>query len=359
MVPDIAKFERKLIYRKMQDKIRAYQLRKTGKPEILKIHKVSMPAPQQGEIVVRMERVGINYAEILSRQGKYSWAPARPYTPGMEGYGEVVEVGNETTTDLTVGDKVIVGGQYGMYAEYAVVKSHLAFKAIDSFTPEENAAVLVNYMTAWVALVRQARIREGDRVLIQAAAGGVGTAAVQIASKMGCEVFGTASKESKLDLIRKCGAAHAINYGKDNFAEYIQKTSGNVDVVLELVGGEVFKKSVEVLAPFGKIAVAGYASIPLQKWNPISWYKTWKDAPRYATMDMAINSHGISATHIGYLTQKPEIATGEWEQLKTFILRNGIKPVVGKIFDFEQIPNAHRFIESRESVGKIIIKLNA
>lgn len=339
-------------------KMKAYKLSRTGAPEVLQLQEVPVPKPGGNEILVKLIRTGVNYAEILSRQGKYSWAPPRPYIPGMEGYGEVVEIGKDCKTSLRAGDKVIVGGQYGMYAEYAAVKSHLVFPAIDEFSIEENSATLVNYMTAWVALVRQARISKGDRVLIQAAAGGVGTAAVQIASRMGCEVFGTASRPEKLATIKDCGAKHAINYSTDDFAEYVRNQSGSVDVVLELVGGSVFRKSQEILAPFGHIAVAGYASIPLQKWNPLSWYQTWKNAPRYATMDMAKNSHGLSATHIGYLTENPEIASKEWSSLRNFLITENIRPVVGKIFDFDELPRAHRFMESRESVGKIIIKSN-
>jgi NADPH:quinone reductase-like Zn-dependent oxidoreductase len=125
-------------------------------------------------------------------------------------------------------------------------------------------------MTAWVALMEICRLRSTDRVLIQAAAGGVGTAAVQIAKANGCEVFGTASRDSKLELIRSLGADHAINYGTDDFVKYIHNTTGGqgVDVVLEVVGGEIFRKSLEILNPFGRLVVIGFASLNLNKLNP-------------------------------------------------------------------------------------------
>lgn len=337
--------------------MKAYLLTRSGKPETLKIHDVPEPVPGDKEVKVRVETIGINYAEILSRRGQYRWAPKRPYIPGMEAYGEVVAVG-EQVKDVAVGSKVIVGNQFGAYAEYICVPDHLVFAANPEVSAEENAALVVNFMTAWVGLAKQARLSAGETVLVQAAAGGVGTAAIQIAKALGCKVYGTASRPAKLDLIRKLGADTAINYITEDFQQIIKEQEGGIDCVLEVVGGEVFKKSISLLNPFGRLVVIGYASISFKKWNPLTWWKTWKDAPKADVMAMAQGSYGISASHIGYLTEKPVIAKGAYAEMVTFINEHKIRPHVGKVFDFDQMAEAHRYIESRESTGKVVIKLN-
>lgn len=337
--------------------MKAYLLTRAGKPEVLKIHEVEEPQPKEGEVKVQIETIGLNYAEVLSRRGQYGWAPKKPYIPGMEAYGEVVEVGGGVTSTV-VGAKVIIGNQYGAYSEYICVPEHLVFNANEEISPEENAALVVNFMTAWVALVKQARISAGESVLIQAAAGGVGTAAVQLAKALGCKVYGTASRPEKLELIKKLGADVAINYTTDDFYEIIKEQEGGIDCVLEVVGGEVFRKSVSLLKPFGRLVVIGFASISLKKWNPFTWWKTWKDAPKVKVMDMAQGSYGISASHIGYLTELPAIAKSAFAEMNDFINEHQIKPHVGQVFDFNEMPEAHRFMESRKSTGKIVIKLN-
>ncbi len=327
-----------------------------GPSRSLKVSEVGEVTPETDEVKIRVETIGINYAEILSRRGQYSWAPKLPYVPGMEAFGEIVEIGS-SVTDRKIGDKVIVGGQTGSYAEYMCVKSYLAFAPPTSFSPEENASVLVNYMTAWIALKKLARLQSDDKVLIQAAAGGVGTAAVQIAHKYGCKVYGTASKSEKLELIRKLGTNVAINYATDDFEQIIKQEDGGVDVVLEVVGGEVYRRSISSLNPFGRLIIAGFASISLKKWNPVTYVKTWRDAPKVNVMEMAKGSYGVMATHIGYLTGMPQVATETVQEMLAFIDKHNIRPVVGKTFSFDQLPEAHDWIESRESFGKVVIKL--
>jgi len=337
--------------------MKAYQLKKSGKSNVLKIAELSEPDCKPNEVKVKIRKIGINYAEILSRKGLYSWAPKKPYTPGMESFGEIVAVG-EQVIKRKIGDLVITGSQYGAYAEYICVPEYLSFSPVQGFNADQNAAVLVNYMTAWVALVKLARIQKSDTVLIQAAAGGVGTAAIQLSKAMGSYVFGTASNEEKIKLIQFLGADSAINYTSSDFRKEVKKQKGGVDIVLELVGGEVFKRSFEILNPFGKMVVAGYASIPLKKWNPYTWWLTWKNAPKLQVMEMAVKTSGLMATHIGYLTANQEIAANEWADLSKFITDNHIRPVIGKNFDFDQIAMAHDWMESRNSVGKIVIDVS-
>lgn len=335
--------------------MKAYRLRKTGKAKVLKVEELDEPKPKDKELKIKVVTIGVNYAEILSRKGQYSWAPKKPYIMGMECYGEVVELGSNVEK-YKVGDKVIVGQQYGSYAEYVCASEHLCFPAFNDFSPEENAAYLVNFMTAWVGLKKLCRVESNERVLIQAAAGGVGTAAVQIANALKCKVYGTASRNEKLDLIESLGGI-PINYTTKDFYEEIMKDGGHVNCVLETVGGDVFKKSMKLLDSFGRLVVIGFASMNLKIWNPISWIKTYLDAPKVNMMNMAIESKGIFASHIGYLTENEKLTSAIWDELYAFTKDNNLKPVVGKVFEFSDLPDAHTYMESRDSVGKIVIKV--
>ena len=294
----------------------------------------------------------------MARKGFYGWAPKMPYTLGMEAYGTIEEVGGNVS-DRKVGDQVIIGTQFGCYAEKFVGHWQATSPAIKQFTPEENAAFFVNFSTAWVGLFEMAKLVTGESVLIQAAAGGVGTAAIQIAKALGCTVYGTISNPEKARLVEDLGIDHAINYLDEDFEESVMKlTDGQgVDVIQEMVGGDVFKKSVRVLKPLGRIIVMGYASMDLKKWNPISWYKTWKGVPKANLMDMSKRVYSMMAFHLGYLMKDEAIIDRIIQGLSEFVIKYNLRPVVGQTFSFDEIPKAHELMESRKSMGKIVIKV--
>ena len=337
--------------------MRAYPLTKHGGTSVLKMQEVDEPEPEEGEVKIKVSHIGINYAEILSRRGQYQWAPKKPYVPGMEAYGTIEALG--PGVDRKIGEQVVAGAQYGAYAEKMVLPEYLAFPKLPDYSDAEQAAFLVNYMTAWVALIKQARMVPEDKVLVTAAAGGVGTAAVQIAKHYGCRVLGTASKDYKINLLNDLNIDAAINYLVDDWDQQVRgfdKGSG-VDVVLELVGGDTFKKAKGLLNPFGRIVIAGVASIKWSKTNPLSWASALKKIPRYDIRKMAVGSNGILATHIGYLIKNKELSKQLWKELSSFAISHDIKPVISHIFDFDQLPQAHEYIESRKSYGKVVVKV--
>jgi NADPH2:quinone reductase len=204
-----------------------------------------------------------------------------------------------------------------------------------------------------------AKLQPDDKVLITAAAGGVGTAAVQLASKFGCKVYGLAGSQEKIDSIKSLGASGGFDYRQRNCFEKLRDATGGVDVVLELVGGDVFRESFKLINPLGRMVVAGFASLDLKKWNPLSWIKTWRDIPRVIVGKMARKSVAVMATHIGYLLEdEPERMTRIYEELKAFVLEHDIHPVIGRVFSFDEASQAHRFVESRKSMGKVLLKLD-
>jgi len=336
--------------------MKAYLLKSNGKPSVLKLTEIPDPVPGKGEVLVQLEYIGLNYAEILSRKGLYGWAPKRPYVLGMEGSGVINAVGNGVDKNR-IGQQVMIGTQYGCYAEKIVIPQERALPCIPNYSLEESAAFLVNYMTAWMALFELAKIRKDEKVLISAAAGGVGTAAVKLASKMGCQVYGLAGSQEKIDYIKSLGAKGGFNYReKDCFNKLNEETNG-IDVVIEMVGGKVYKESFNSLNPLGRLVVIGFASFDIKWWNPVSWWRTLRDIPRMKIMPLAEKSAGIMASHLGYLLNNPELMVAVYNRLKEFIIENNIKPEIGKEFSFDQVAQAHEFIESRKSTGKVILKV--
>ncbi len=339
--------------------MKAIVLSKSGGPGVLAPTEVKEPKAGKGEVRIKIEFAGINYAEILSRKGLYGWALKRPYILGMEASGTIDELGSGIN-NLEVGQKVMVGTKCGTYAEKIVVPAQRVSAVLENYSMEESASFLVNYMTAWVSLVKMAKISPGDKVLITAAAGGVGTAAVQIASCFGCRVYGMAGSEEKIELIKSYGAASGYNYRDPNCFIDLLGDTGGVDVVLEMVGGAVYKKSVDVINPFGRIVVAGFASLDLKKWNPLSWIQTWRDIPRVNVGKLAQKSVAVMSSHLGYLLEEePEQMEYILGDLKDFVKKHNIKPVIGKVFPFKEASRAHRFIESRQSYGKVLLKIGS
>ena len=327
-------------------------------PSVLQIHERPLPDVNPGEVRVKIQTIGLNYAEIQSRKGLYGWAPKLPYTLGMEAFGTIDAVADNVTAHK-IGDAVIVANQIGAYAEYISIPAEQALPAIPEYSPEENAAFAVNYMTAWVGIMEMARARPSDTILIQAAAGGVGTAAVNIAKHYGCKAYGTIGSDHKAPLLHKLGIDGIINYRSNDFRSKLLELNNDrgVDIVLEVVGGDVFRKSLKSLNPFGRVVVLGFASLDLKKWNPLSWIKTWKSIPRVNISDLATHSSGVLASHIGYLLKDTKRLMRVWSDLTQFTTKHEIRPTIGHTFSFADLPEGHRLMESRKSQGKIVIKV--
>ena len=338
--------------------MRVWTLKRTGPPEVLSLGDAPLPEAGPGEVVVAVEAIGINYAEVLSRKGLYGWAPKRPYVPGMEVAGRIEAIG-EDVEGREVGERVLCGMQHGGYAERVVVRANRALPVPSGFSMDEAAAFGVNFMTAWVALTEMARMRPEDRVAITAAAGGVGTAAVQIAAAFGCDVVALAGSEEKLGLTRTLGALHTVNYRAADFERRFDRVTVDrgLDVVLEVVGGAVFRACNERLANFGRLVVVGYAQLDYSKWNPFSWWRAWRDAPRISVSEAAVASTGLLATHIGYLLPDEDRLLGVWTALTEFVEAHDLRPIVGSTWAFEELPEAHRFMESRQSTGKLVVRV--
>jgi NADPH:quinone reductase-like Zn-dependent oxidoreductase len=314
---------------------------------VLRITEVATPVPRAGEVRVRIHVIGINFAEVLSRRGLYGWAPRLPYILGMEAFGEIDAIGDGVTTHQP-GDAVIVGTQFGTYAELICVPAERALPPPRGFTPEQNAAFAVNYLTAWIGLMEMARLRATDTLLVTSAAGGVGSAAVQIGAKFGARVIGAAGG-SKLDAVRALGADLALGY--EDLARLPP-----VDVVLEMSGGDVYRAALQHLAPMARVVIAGASAAFPRTRNPLARLAALRNLPRARIFDMLSRSYGVMSFHIGRLLDSGAVAPS-FRDLVQFTESHGIAPVVGHEFAFEEIGDAHRVLEERRNVGKLVVRV--
>lgn len=338
--------------------MKAVVLRRTGAPDVLRVEESPEPTLGPGLVRVRVEAVGLNYAEVLSRKGLYGWAPPRPYIPGMEAAGTIEAVGDGVDPGR-VGEPVVVGAQYGAYAEVMVVRQAQALPAPADWSVEERAAYPVNWMTAWVGLMEMGRLRPTDRVLVSPAGGGVGTAAVQLAAAFGCPVLALAGSDAKLERVAALGASATLNYRRAGWKERLPGNDGGagIDVALEMVGGDVFHAVKHALAPFGRVVVVGYADLDYAWWRPLSLWKAWRGMPKMTLDHMLKRSNGILSTHLGYLLGDAPRLTAIWQDLNGFVARHGLRPQVGHVLPFHEVARAHALMESRESYGKIVLRM--
>jgi NADPH:quinone reductase-like Zn-dependent oxidoreductase len=320
--------------------VRAVLLQKYGGPEVLQIREVPTPVPRDGEVRVTIETIGINFAEVLSRRGLYGWAPRLPYILGMEAFGH--------TDD---GEPVIVGTQFGTYAETICVPAGRALRPPRGFTAIESAAFAVNYLTAWIGLMEMARLRERDTVLVTSAAGGVGSAAVQLASRLGARVIGAAGP-GKQEAVRSLGAELAIDYSQRGWASRLPA----IDVVLEMSGGAVYRDALNHLAPMGRIVIAGASNAFPRTRNPLARLAALRNVPRASIFDMLRRSYGVMSFHVGWLLDAGVVAPA-WSELVAFAEEHAIRPLIARELAFGEIAEAHRLLETRKNTGKVVVRV--
>ncbi|MCK4848621.1 MAG: NADPH:quinone oxidoreductase family protein [Candidatus Heimdallarchaeota archaeon] len=341
--------------------MKAILLDKIGRSDVLQVKNVPKPdITTSNELLINLKYSGINFAEILARRGLYKWVPSRTgFILGMEGAGIVEEIGSDVT-NFKKGDSVIVARGFGCHAEYISLDKKYVFPAIPGYTLQQNAAFSGSFLTAYIALVQMARVRAGETILVQAAAGALGTATVILAKALGLKVAGTASSPEKINILQNYGVDLGINYSKLRFKDKILEWTNfkGVDVVLESVGGEIFRDSLLCLSPMGRLVFVGLSSIRFNKFNPLTWWSTYKLIPRINLLNMLGKSQGILAFHVGRLLDTSYTELREvFEDLVDFVSQHQITPPIGRIFPLERIAEAHQLIESRQSIGKVLLEI--
>jgi len=314
------------------------------------------------QVIVRIKATGLNFAELMQRQGIYKPSTKTPYTPGYEGSG-VVEQVSENVTDLKVNDRVIVFNSSGIWKEVCLVPRLNAIKIPDSMSFEDAAGLLVNYVTAYQILFRMANVKSGDSVLIQMAAGGVGTAATQLCKTIpNVTVFGTASA-AKHDAIRENGVDHPIDYTTCDYVEAVKKVCPEgIDIVLDPLNGENSIKGYELLKPLGKIIHYGAASMTGENKSLLNAFKTWWKCLSVNSLDIMHENKSISGYHLGVLLNNPSFMQTTIQDVNTLIdmYEHGkIKIKIDSTYAYSKIGDAMKRMHTRLNVGKIILKPDA
>ena len=325
--------------------MRAWQVQRLGNPEqALKLAEVEAPRPEPGEVVIEVEAAALNFFDILLCRGEYQERPELPFTPGGEISGTVLKTGEGT--NLQIGRRVIATPRLprGGYADRVAVPETSVFPIPDSMPFEKAAALPITYQTAHVALHHRAQLRAGETVLVQAGAGGVGSAAIQIAKAAGARVIATAGGSEKVEVCKQLGADITIDYREENFVEVVKDaTEGRgADVIFDPVGGDVFDGSRRCVAFEGRIVVIGFAGGRIA------------EAP---TNHVLVKNYSVVGMHWGLYTRvMPGLIHTTHEDLMRLYNDGEIDPLISGTVPFEELPNALEKLGGRDTYGKVIAR---
>ena len=341
--------------------MRAVVITKHGPPEVLQVQERPDPVAGPGEIRIAVKAAGINFADLLARTGMYPDAPKTPSVVGYEVAGVVESLG-EGVTEYQIGDRVIGGTKFGGHAELVVSKVSDTLPLADGLSFEQGAAIPVNYGTAYAGLVIMGGVRRGDRVLIHAAAGGVGISATQIAKNLGAEIFGTASP-SKHDAIRGFGVDHAIDYRNEDFAEVVLRLTNDegVDVAFDAIGPSSFRKDYRILRPGGRLICYGLSEAQTgEKRNIPGLLKglasmTTATMPWWKSLMILNENKGVFGLNMLWWWEREGGLSRLMEPLAEGFESGAYAPVVAASFPFDKAADAHRFIHERKNVGKVVL----
>ena len=311
-------------------------------PAELRVSEIPEPEAGPGALQVEVRAAGCNFFDTLIVQGKYQVKPDFPFTPGGEISGVVKGVG-EGVEGFAVGDRILAGVQVGGFAETAVVPASLAHRLPEGMSFEEGAAIPIIYPTSYAALIYRANLQAGETLLVHAAVGGVGSAAVQIGKALGARVIATVGGGEKAEIARDLGADEVIDYRVDDFVARVSEiTDGNgADVIYDPVGGDVFDGSLKCIAWNGRLIVVGFAGgrIPEVKANRI-----------------LLKNIAVTGVHWGaYLLKEPARVPETFEGIFSLYREGKIKPLIYNSYALEDLPSALAELASRKTHGKLII----
>jgi synaptic vesicle membrane protein VAT-1 len=341
--------------------MRAVVLTRQGGPEVLRVEERPDPPLGPGGVRVAVRAAGINFADLMARSGMYPDAPAPPCVLGYEVAGEVEAVADGVES-LAEGDRVTTATRFGGYAERVSVPAEQVLKLPKRISFEQGAAVPVTYGTAYAALVIMGGLREGDRALIHAAGGGVGIAATQLAKARGAEVFGTASA-SKHDAIRAQGVDHPIDYRSQDFAEEVMRiTAGEgVDVIVDALGPESFRKDYRLLRQGGRLIMYGLADVQTGDRRNIRAVlenlarMPFATLPWWKSLSVMNENKGVFGLNMLHWWDREGKMDRLIEPLQAALEAGELDPVVAQSFPFDRAGEAHTFIQERRNVGKVVL----
>ncbi len=325
--------------------MRAWQVERIGEPrDVLTLTEVPDPEPGPGQVLVRVLGAAANFPDVLMCRGGYQVRPPLPYTPGIELCGEVVAAG-PGVAGVAVGDRVIGGPAmpYGAFAELALMNAEAALPAPAGLDDAEAAAFFITYQTGWFGLHRRAQLAAGETLLVQAAAGGVGSGAVQLGKAAGARVIGVVGGERKAEVARSLGADVVIDRLSQDFVSVVKDVTGGrgADVVYDSVGGEAYTRSTKCVAFEGRIVVVGFAS---------------GEIPSAALNHALIKNYSIVGLHWGlYQTKEPQAIRDAHAQLTKLVADGAIRPLVGERLGLAEVGRGLQRLADGDTVGRIVV----
>jgi NADPH:quinone reductase-like Zn-dependent oxidoreductase len=341
--------------------MRAVVVTEHGGPEVLQVQERPDPPVGPGEVRVEVKAAGINFADTLARTGLYPDSPKVPCVVGYEVAGEVESVGDGVES-VTPGDRVIAGTRFNGQAELVTVAENMVYELPKQLSFEEGAAFPVNYATAQAGLVVMGGLSAGDRVLIHAAAGGVGISATQIAKRIGAEVFGTASA-SKHEAIREQGVDHAIDYRSQDFVEQVRRITGGegIDVAFDALGPSSFRKDYQLLRQGGRLIMYGASEVQTGERRSVPTAlrtlakSPFASMPWWKGLGVMNENKGVFGLNMLSWWDAEGSLDRVIEPLIPGLEQGDLKPVVAEAFPFDRAPDAHRFIAERRNIGKVVL----
>jgi NADPH:quinone reductase-like Zn-dependent oxidoreductase len=339
--------------------VRALVITQHGPPEVLKVLERPDPELGPGEVRIAVKAAGINFSDLLARIGTYSDAPKPPCVIGYEVAGDVESVG-DGVEGINPGDRVIAGTRFGGQAELVVVNAADVVPLPEDWSYEKGAALPVVYATAYAGLIRYGNVLAGERVLIHAAAGGVGIAATQIAKHLGAELYGTASA-GKHAAIRDQGIEHAIDYHTQDPVKEIRRITGEkkpLDLVMDAIGGNSFRKSWSLLHAGGRLVAYGISESGGGERREISkLLKMLATSPVFPILLMMRDSKSVIGLNMLTIWDTKGSLDEFIGPLRGLMAEGVIDPVVAEAFPLERAADAHRYLGARKNIGKVVLTL--
>lgn len=318
-------------------------------------------APGPGEIHLRVQGSGVNFADLLQRAGLYGKVPDLPYAPGFEVAGEVTRIG-EGVSGWKEGDRAVALLRFGGYARDVILPADQAFPYPDTLTPQEAAGIPVVFLTAWVGLFETGHARPGDTALILGAGGGVGTAAVQLAVDRGLKVYGTAgTAEKRAYVVEELGAEACFDSRGDWSTDLARALDGKkaLDIALDPVGGKATAAARTLLAPLGRLVFYGMSdAMPGRKrsWLKAAWARF--RTPSIHPLSLVVPNQGVFGIHLLYLKDKEAMMGPALEEIFTGIVDGRWKTVMDRTFPLTRdgAVEAHQFLHDRKNLGKVVLE---
>jgi NADPH2:quinone reductase len=322
--------------------MRAVRYHETGEADVLRWEEAPEPKMGPDDVLIKVEAAGVNYADLMRRSGRYHFKTEFPALLGTEAAGIVIGTG-ANVSEFKQGDRVFCRTTAaGCQAERVAAPRSEVIRMPASISFADAASIPVIFLTAYHMLKTLAPVRTGETVLIHAAASGVGTAAVQLAKLWGAKVIATASMDTKLDLVRRLGADHCINYTKQDFVKETLRLTDDmgVDRVLECVGGDVLLNSFTALAPGGRLMIYGRASGNL---------------PPLPPEEIFAKNLQIYGLNIGGKPWTQAVHRSALDEILQLMARGKVKTVISKTFSMSDVAEAHRYLGNRQTMGKVIL----